>query len=304
MLPRYAAGHRDEPGGHGASVATGPQLDRVNGRGFAMIKKIVLTTLAVGLAGGLALNSRLGSYVTTSYERVTSSVADSVPLEFQIDRARNMVRDLDPEIRRSMHVIAKEEVAVEQLNERLEAAHQKAEQEKRDILRLQSDLQSGESRFRYAGNSYSAAEVRQDLARRFTRFKTNDATLESLQQMRDARQRNLDAAREKLSAMMSAQSQLRVEVENLEAKLKLVEVAQASSDFQFDTSKLAQAKQLMTDIRARLDVAAKLADADAHFQEEIVLDEANPEDIAEEVAAYFATPSKESKAALASLTVE
>ena len=96
-----------------------------------------------------------------------------------------------------------------------------------------------------------------------------DATLGSLRDMRDARQRNLEAAREKLAAMMSAQRQLSVEVENLEAKLKLVEVAEASSELQFDDSQLARCKSLMVDIRAKLDVAAKLANADTNFHDEI-----------------------------------
>ncbi|MCA9259308.1 MAG: hypothetical protein KDA61_08920, partial [Planctomycetales bacterium] len=81
--------------------------------------------------------------------------------------------------------------------------------------------------------------------------------------------------------------QLQVEVENLEAKLKLVEVAQTSSDFHFDDSQLSQAKQLMSDIRARLDVAAKLAHADTEFVDEIPLNEATSEDITDQVAAYF-----------------
>lgn len=252
-----------------------------------MFKKIIITSLAVVLVGGLVWGSSLRSYVSTGYERVSESVADTVPTEFQIDRARKMVRDLDPEIRRSMHVIAKEEVEVAELTERIETARAKADKDKSDIMRLQADLQSGGDVFRYAGVSYTSAEVKDDLARRFTRFKTADATLESLEQMRVARQRNLDAARQKLTAMMSAQRQLQVEVENLEAKLKLVEVAEASSDLQFDDSHLARAKQLMTDIRTKLDVAAKLANADTNFQDEIQLDEATPEDIVDQVADYF-----------------
>ncbi|MEM9658919.1 MAG: hypothetical protein AAF961_11215, partial [Planctomycetota bacterium] len=159
--------------------------------------------------------------------------------------------------------------------------------DKSDIIRLQTALQSGDSVFRFAGNSYSDEEVRQDLTRRFTQFKTADATLENYRQMRNARERNLDAARQKLTAMMSAQRQLQVEVENLEAKLKLVEVAQASSDFQFDDSQLARVKQLMTNIRTRLDVDAKLANAETHFHDRIPLDEAAPENIADQVAEYF-----------------
>ena len=252
-----------------------------------MIKKLVVTTLGVGLLGGVLGATNLGSYVTTGCRQVSDSVEDSVPMTFQIDRARNMVRDLEPEIRHSMHVIAKEEVEVAELDKRLATATAKADKDKSEIMRLQSDLSSGKNVFRYAGHSYSEGEVKEDLARRFNRYKTVDGTIESLQQMRDARQRNLDAAREKLTAMMGAQRQLQVDVENLEAKLKLVEVAEASSDFQFDDSKLARAKQLMVDIRTKLDVAAKLANADTTFQEEIPLDETDAEDVTTQVAEYF-----------------
>lgn len=252
-----------------------------------MLKKLVIGVVGLGLLGGFFIKSNLGSYVSTSYRRVAGTVEEAVPMEFQIDRARNMVRDLEPEIRRSMHIIAKEEVEVAELDKRVETALAKADKDKHEIMRLQSDLKTGDQVFRYAGHSYSEGEVKADLARRFNRFKTVDATIESMTQMRDARQRNLDAARQKLTAMMAAQRQLQVDVENLDAKLKLVEVAEASSDFQFDDSQLARAKQLMADIRTRLDVAAKLANADANYHDEIPLEEANAEDVTDQVAEYF-----------------
>lgn len=252
-----------------------------------MCKKILVSVAAVTAVGYMVFGSSATSYLSTSAERVSEAVEESVPLEFQIDRARKMVRDLEPEIRRSMHVIAKEEVEVENLEKRIEAAEQKKTKEKAEIMRLQSDLQTGKSVFRYAGHQYTSSEVRQDLTRRFERFKTSDATLGSLSDMRDARQRNLDAARLKLEAMMASQRQLMVEVENLQAKLKLVEVAQTSSDLKLDDSQLARAKGLINDIQARLEVSAKLANADTTFADEIPLDEASPEDITQQVAEYF-----------------
>jgi regulator of replication initiation timing len=265
-----------------------------------MIRKLIVTSIAVVVVGGLIAKSTLSSYVSTGYRRAADSVEQSVPMEFQIDRARNMVKDLEPEIRRSMHVIAKEEVEVAELDKRLETAVENADQDKKEIMQLQSDLSSGKSVFRYAGHSYSEGQVKEDLARRFNRYKTVDGTIESLEQMRNARQRNLDAARQKLTAMIAAQRQLQVDVENLEAKLKLVEVAEASSDFQFDDSHLAQAKQLITDIRTRLDVASKLANADTNFQDEIPLDETDAEDVTEQVAEYFGLNQGEAKVATAS----
>ena len=166
-----------------------------------MIKKALLVVVGLGLTTLVLFGRYAFSYVTTSYHRLTSSVTESVPVEFQIDRAKQMVRDLEPEIRRSMHVIAKEEVALEQLNGQIVTSEAKAEKDKSDILRLQADLGKNHDIYHYASRTYSNAEVKQDLARRFNRFKVADDTLASMKQMRNAREKNLDAAQQKLSAM-------------------------------------------------------------------------------------------------------
>jgi hypothetical protein len=252
-----------------------------------MIKRTILVATGLGLTTLVLFGRDAASYVSTSYHRVTDSVQDRVPVDFQIDRAKQMVRDLDPEIRRSMHVIAKEEVALDQLNQQISGNQAKADNDKKDILRLQTDLGQNKGVYQYASHTYSSDEVKQDLARRFSRFKVTDDTLASMKQMRDARQKNLDAAQQKLTAMVSARRKLDVDVQNLEAKRKLVEVAQASSDYVFDDSQLARAKELINDIRTRLDVAAKLANADVNVQSEIPLNDAAPADITDQVTEYF-----------------
>jgi hypothetical protein len=257
-----------------------------------MIKKALLLALGVGITTSVLFGRNAASYVSTTYHRLTSSVEEAVPVDFQIDRAKQMVRDLDPEIRSAMHVIAKEEVCVEQLNGQIAANQDKADKEKQDILRLQSDLGQNKSVYHYASRTFTCDQVKRDLSNRFNRFKVADDTLVSMKQMRDAREKNLDAARQKLSAMINARRKLDVDVQNLEAKRKLVEVAQASSDYVFDDSQLARAKDLINDIRARLDVAAKLANADVNVQTEIPLNEVAPSDITAQVSDYFKLDSK------------
>lgn len=253
-----------------------------------MIKKVIVSTLLAGLIGGLTLGTGAGSYVSTAWNRATDRVERAVPVEFQIDRARQMVRDLAPEVRRSMEVIAKEEIELERLGEQIETANEKTAKSKREILRLQSDLSTNRDVFRYAGHSYERSEVVEDLSRRFTRHKVADETLEHLTNMRDARTANLDAARQKLTAMIAAQKKLETDIMNLEAKRQLVEVAQASSDVvALDESQLSRAKDLIADIRSRLDVASRLANANTTFPGEIRLDPAESEDVSEQVAAYF-----------------
>ncbi|MBN1852364.1 MAG: hypothetical protein JW829_06555 [Pirellulales bacterium] len=252
-----------------------------------MIKKLLLVTAGVALLAVILFGRNAASYVSTSYDRVTETVRNSVPVEFQIDRARNMVNKLDDEIKRCSKVVAKEEVELEMLNKRIQTAEERNEKDKTNVLRLQADLSSNQDVYHYAGQTYTESEVKQDLSRRFERFKTASATLRSLCEMRDARQRNLDAASKKVRAIIATQRQLQVEIENLEAKRKLVEVAQASSDFIFDDSKLARAKELIGQIRTDLEVTAKLANAELNFHDEIPLDEPTAEDIEQQVAEYF-----------------
>jgi chromosome segregation ATPase len=261
-----------------------------------MIKKALLVVGGLGVTTVILFGRDAASYVSTTYQKLTDSVQESVPVEFQIDRARQMVRDLEPEIRNSMHVIAKEEVALEQLNLQIDGNEEKVGKDKRDILRLQADLGEGKNKYRYASRTYSSDEVKKDLSRRFNRFKVADDTLSSMKQMRDAREKNLDAAQQKLAAMINARRKLEVDVQNLEAKRKLVEVAQASSEYVFDDSQLARCKELIGDIRTRLDVAAKLANADVSVEVEIPLDEAAPTDIQDQVADYFNLSGDEEEA--------
>jgi hypothetical protein len=269
-----------------------------------MIKKGLFLGAGLMLASIVLFGRNACSYVSTAYDRVTGSVEASVPVEFQIDRARKMVRDLEPEIRHSMHVIAKEEVAVESLNKQIEGAQAQTDKDKREIMRLQADLGQGKDIYRYASRSYTSHEVKDDLSRRFNRFKVADDTLASMKQMRDAREKNLDAAQQKLAAMINARRKLDVDIQNLEAKRKLVEVAQASSEYVFDDSQLARAKELISDIRTRLDVAAKLANADVNVETEIRLEEATPSDITDQVAEYFGLQGENHEAEVVAASFE
>ena len=85
-----------------------------------MVKKGILIGTAVMVLLGLLFGREGASHVKTSLGWVRQSVRETVPVEFEISRARQMIKDLDPEIHRNMHLIAKEEVEVKHLREQLE----------------------------------------------------------------------------------------------------------------------------------------------------------------------------------------
>lgn len=272
-----------------------------------MVKKVILGGAAATLLSLFFFGRDAASYVGTSVGWVKDSVKNSVPVEFEIERARRMVKDLVPDIRKNMHLIAKEEVEVERLEKQINENEGRLNKDKNEILRLKADLSSGgQDVFQYCGRRYTADQVKTDLSNRFERFKTNEATLASLREMQGARRRSLEAARQKLEGMLAAKRQLEVDVEHLEARLKMVEAAQTTSDYNFDDSQLSRAKELVTDLRTRLQVAERLVSAETSFHDEIPLNVTAPANIVDEVTEYFEKANKTSGAdsQVAELSVE
>jgi hypothetical protein len=158
---------------------------------------------------------------------------------------------------------------------------------------MKSEVEKGEPHIYFAGHRYSCDQVKRDMANRFDRFKTNDETLFNLRRVLNARQQTLSAAQAELEQMLAARNQLLAEVEKLEARQKMVSVAQTSSEFDLDSSVLARANQLIKEVDTQLDVTERLLNTEMQFAEEIPLDTPVNNDIAVEVAEYFGAKEPE-----------
>ena len=268
-----------------------------------MIKKMIIGTGVAVLAAAFFLGRDAASYVRTSAECLKDSVRNNVPTEFQIERARGMIKDLVPEIRKNMHAIAREEVELEQLEKQVADTESRLAKEKGELLRLKTDLETGESVFHYASRTYTAGQVKVDMSHRFERYQTGEATLASLHEIYDARRKTLEAARQKLEGTLAEKRKLEVDIENIEAQLEVLAAVQTTSQYNFDDSKLGRVKELIADLRTKLEVNARLIDSEGYFHDEIPLDgDVAAEDIVEQVAEYFG--QSEPKAELAELAVQ
>lgn len=247
---------------------------------------------AVGLMLAMGAIGRSGwSYVKTSYSGVAEAVKDTVPLDFEIRRARTMLNDLIPEVRKNMVAIAQEEAALGQLTDEIARQEKARDKDAADIIRLKNDLASADKKpLTYAGKTYTVEAVRTDLQRRFDRRKTGDETLENLRKMHAAREQSLRAAHDKMNGMIAAKKQLEVEIEQLDSRLKMVEAAQTTSNLCLDEGRLSQTKQLIASLKARLDVNERLVNAEIKPLDEIPVGEVAAQDIVEQVTAYFDGP--------------
>ncbi len=238
-----------------------------------MIKKLILGGGIVLVLVVLFVGWDVASYVRTSAGYVSEAVRDSVPMEFQIDRARGMIKGLEPDIRKNLHEIAKAQVDVERLEKQIAETEASLAKAREHIMQLRDDLDSGQEVFTYGKRTFTAEQVKTDLAHRFNRYKTAKATLDMQRQIHQARQSSLEHARQQLDATLAERRDLHVKVENLEARMKMVAAMQTTSDYNFDDS--------------RLDVEEMLVDVEGHFQGQIPLDEPAPANVVEEVTEYF-----------------
>src|SRR5439155_875805 len=84
------------------------------------------------------------------------------------------LKNLVPEIRTNMHLIAKEEVEAERLDRQIREQESRLDKDRTDLLKLKTDLSSGRETFQYAGRRYTVDQVKCDLSNRFERYKSND----------------------------------------------------------------------------------------------------------------------------------
>ena len=255
-----------------------------------MIKKSLFGILALGIVATAILGRDVASYARTLTGNVRDAVKGEIDVEFEVDRAKEMVENLVPDIRECMSIVAEQQVDIRDM-ERVVTERQLAMNTQRDaVLAMRSDLNTQKSEFTYASVNWSRGEVTRDLARRFERLKTAEQTLNADKKILAARREQLAANQDKLEGMLDQKQDLEVKVAQLEARLKQVQAAETVAEMKLDDSRLSRAQKLIRDLNKQLDVKEAMLDAEGKFTGLIPWDgneEPASTDIAAEIDAYF-----------------
>lgn len=258
-------------------------------------KFLTAKRLAIASAAGLGLYS-FGdegvSYVSTASRLVSEQVGDQVPISFEIERARTMIGQLTPDIKRNMVVIAQEEVGVETLRKEVKNADQNLSLQQQALLELRKQAESGVTTLKIGSRTATAADLDRELDRRFTRFRLLEATLAAKQDLLVSREESLAAARAKLESMLNAKRDLEIQAENLEARLRTLHSDAVANRVQFDDSDVSKCQSLVNDLRARLDVAEKMIVTEGNFEDALVSFPTNSGSVRHEIDSYFANTAK------------
>ena len=284
-----------------------------------MFNKIVTYGGTLGFVLILLFGRDVISYVTTTGDQVSEAVRAQIPIDFEIERAKKMIESLTPQIRNSMVAIAREEIAIENLDARvgrLEADHADA---KARLTSLQSQLETDREEFKLGTTFYTATEFTKYAESRFEHFKTQGETLNSLRNTLVARRQGLASASKQLNELVSAKDQLRAEIESLEAREKMNAVARANNETSLaslDESKLTRTRELIREIETRIRVEERLTATEQHVMEGVlpVVDvvhsnneqaETRRNEVVKKISNYFAATHVENETSLGTdLTTE
>jgi hypothetical protein len=256
------------------------------------VKWGVMGTVGLGLLGGIIFGRDVISYAKSSAKGVRTVVKDSVPIEFELRRARDLLDEIIPEMHANIRLISQEEVEVAALKAEITKSKDAMNEEEGKIKVLRASLEQPKAEYSFAGRTYRRDEVKGDLAARFERFKESELVLASKVRLLDSREKSLTAAQQMLEKTRSQKRILENRVETLASQYRLVKAASAGTQFQVDNSKLAQTQKLITEIQKRLDVAERTLANESKFVESIPVEQVDAvaeTDLVAQVDEYFET---------------
>ncbi len=254
-----------------------------------MLKKAALISGVAFLALALLFGGTIVPYAKSGIQSIRTSVKRAIPVEAKLEAARQQVKEIGPEIRSMVHKVATEKVAISHLQEEIEGLAVQLKNEETKVVSLRDHLKSGDQHYVSKGRAFSNDQVRNDLQKRFDRLKSTQKRIQAMQQVLVARETSIEAAFDKLEETKSQRRELEVLVEELEARMRVVEVQQQANHLNLDSSELSSARAMIDDIRIQVEAAEQEANLLPKYLGEIPVETDNDVDgdIEAQIDAYF-----------------
>jgi chromosome segregation ATPase len=263
-----------------------------------MFKKIAIASVIVVAGLVLLAKTSVGSYVHTGWRKLKAETKNQIPLEFEIERLKDEVSQLVPDMNKNFNEIAHEVVALDSLKDDIGRTRANLEMQKKNILVMRDDVQgkSDTQKVSYSGKLYPVEQVKTKLAKDWEAYKAGEESLKAKEQLLEAKETSLAAAREKINSMRAKKEQLEVQIAQMEAELKTLRVAETRGSFKIDDSRLSRIEESLKDIRTRIKVAAKAAEMEGEFKSDMipVQEKVQANDVLKDIENHFGkTDSKE-----------
>ena len=255
---------------------------------FRFIKYTTSAVLTVFIGGFLLFGSDLTSMLKTSAHSIRKSARESVPVEFELDRAKDQINDILPDLQSQVRMIAEEEVAISRLEKEVNQDQQRLEKLEQALATLRKKVRVDQVSWRVGEANLDRPQVTKHPQSRFNHLKQAKLSAASKERLLAKRRDGLAAAVTLLEEMRLRQSELELKVESLAAQHRLIKASEIESGKLVDDSHLSQADQLLGEIENRLEVAERMMTYERGIMD-IPVEESTPstESVLAEIDQYF-----------------
>ena len=253
------------------------------------MKKFFLGGLALTLVAGALIGfNRMCSMTRLGVDHVQSTIDEAIPVDVQLRQLEMALKDLDPEIKSAQLSVVRQEVSVNELQDEITQITAGMDQQWSEIVALRQAIpEESDTEFvSVNGKEYSRDKVTNDLRRKLTRFKGVESSVNAKQDLLGKREETLTAKQKHLQNLLDLKSELTGEIEQLKARLTLVQAKQVEVSEDVDNAKVDEIKELTKKVQRRIAEKEKMLEHEANAYGEIqVTPEADEQDVLEEIDA-------------------
>jgi hypothetical protein len=210
-----------------------------------------------------------------------------VPIELEIQRARDLLAELMPELKANVVLVAQEEVAVDELQKEIAKERQRVALAK-DRLRGMNDGLAIQPVVCVEGQAGRAQQV-EALATQFDRVRLGEKLLEGKDKVLTVRKKSLDVAIASLKGAQVRKIELEGEIERLEHEVRLMKLQSETPRVSVEQSSLVKAEKLVAELRKRLEVAQKVLSTGSVIDEEPTMPQVSEDELRSKVAEFLGT---------------
>src|SRR5262245_25085709 len=138
-----------------------------------MLKKLLIGTAVLTGVALLVVGPAVFSHARHALGAVRSSVEEAFPIEYELQRAERLVRDIGPEIDKARRAVAEEQVEISDLEREVLGLEKKISDGEHKVKVKNAALKTGEKSFTFAGRVYSRTQVENDLRLTFDEFRNS-----------------------------------------------------------------------------------------------------------------------------------
>jgi len=225
-----------------------------------MLKKLVILGV-IGFVAVTALGgTKLASYIRSEINSAREKAEANIPPEKELARLRNEIKLLDKDIVTVINEVAKQRVAVKELEGDVENLAKKQVEFKNQLIARADTIKKAEtgdqptSHVTFGSRTVNLADAKTELEADVKRYTTAQKSLESMQALLGNRLKVRDSLEKQLEAMKTQKAELTAAVDDMEAQLAALKLQQMESKYQTDDTRLAQIKEDLRKLRTKVDV--------------------------------------------------